>query len=87
MQTFSKWTESVIENAIKLAEKQAEEAKAHLDDHAGDPEAAEITALVEERSAAKKAKDFARADEIRNQLSARGITIIDTPQGPTWKRN
>ncbi len=78
---------SVIENAIKLAEKQAEEAKSHVDDHAGDPEAAEITALVAERTAAKKAKDFARADEIRNQLSARGITIIDTPAGPTWKRN
>ncbi|MBR1403402.1 MAG: cysteine--tRNA ligase [Treponema sp.] len=77
---------SVIENAIALAEKQAEKAQAPVDDHAGDPEAAEITALVEERTAAKKAKDFARADEIRNQLSQRGITIIDTPQGPTWKR-
>jgi cysteinyl-tRNA synthetase len=77
---------SVIENAIALAEKQAEEAKAHTDDHAGDPEAEEITALVAERTEAKKAKNFARADEIRNQLSARGITIIDTPQGPTWKR-
>ncbi len=77
---------SVIENAIKLAEKQAEEAKAHLDDHAGDPEAEEITALVAERTAAKKAKDFAKADQIRNDLAARGITIIDTPQGPTWKR-
>ncbi|MBQ8678928.1 MAG: cysteine--tRNA ligase [Treponema sp.] len=78
---------SVIENAIAIAKKQAEEAKAHSDDHAGDPEATEITALVEERSAAKKAKDFARADQIRNDLAARGITIIDTPQGPTWKRN
>ncbi len=78
---------SVIENALKLAQKQAEEAKSQIDDHAGDPEAEEITALVAERTAAKKAKDFARADEIRNELSARGITIIDTPAGPTWKRN
>ena len=56
------------------------------DAHAGDPEAAEIDALVAERTAAKKAKDFAKADEIRNQLTARGVIIIDTPNGPTWKR-
>ena len=56
-------------------------------DHSNDPEAAEIDALVAQRTEAKKAKDFAKADEIRNQLSARGITIIDTPNGPTWKRN
>lgn len=57
------------------------------DAHAGDPEAAEIDALVAERTAAKKAKDFAKADEIRNQLTARGVIIIDTPNGPTWKRS
>ena len=56
------------------------------DAHVGDPEAAEIDALVAERTAAKKAKDFAKADEIRNQLTARGVIIIDTPNGPTWKR-
>ncbi|WP_407428855.1 cysteine--tRNA ligase [Treponema sp.] len=78
---------SVIENAITIAEKQAEESKSQTDDHAGDPEAAEITALVEQRTAAKKAKDFATADKIRDELAARGITIIDTPQGPAWKRS
>ena len=36
---------------------------------------------------AQVAKDFARADEIRNQLTARGVIIIDTPTGPTWKRS
>ena len=61
-------------------------ASAAADAHAGDPEAAEIDALVAERTAAKKAKDFAKADEIRNQLTARGVIIIDTPNGPTWKR-
>ncbi|MBP5283548.1 MAG: cysteine--tRNA ligase, partial [Treponema sp.] len=66
---------------------QAELSQAHTDDHAGDPEAAEINALVAERTEAKKAKDFAKADQIRNDLAARGITIIDTPQGVTWKRN
>ena len=47
---------------------------------------AEILALIEERAAAKKAKNYARADEIRNQLAAQGVTLIDTPQGTTFKR-
>ena len=41
----------------------------------------EIQALVDERQAARKAKDFARADAIRDQLKAQGITLKDTPQG------
>ncbi|WAW97106.1 cysteine--tRNA ligase [Xanthomonas citri pv. malvacearum] len=47
---------------------------------------ARITALVEERSTAKKAKDFARADAIRKQLAEEGIVLEDTPQGVRWKR-
>ncbi|WP_186828163.1 MULTISPECIES: cysteine--tRNA ligase [Pseudoxanthomonas] len=47
---------------------------------------ARIQALVDERSAAKKARDFARADAIRDQLAAEGILLEDTPQGPRWKR-
>ncbi|RRN55022.1 cysteine--tRNA ligase [Pseudoxanthomonas sp. SGNA-20] len=47
---------------------------------------ARIQALVDERSAAKKAHDFARADAIRDQLAAEGILLEDTPQGPRWKR-
>lgn len=47
---------------------------------------AEIEALVEERIAAKKAKDFAKADAIRDQLKEQGIILTDTPQGTTWKR-
>lgn len=42
----------------------------------------EITALVEERTAAKKAKNFARADEIRDALAAQGYAVEDTAQGP-----
>ena len=41
----------------------------------------EIQQLVDERQAARKAKNFARADEIRDILKARGITLEDTPQG------
>ncbi len=54
--------------------------------HDGDPEAAEIDALVKERVEAKKSKNFARADEIRDELSKRGILVTDTPQGPVWSR-
>ena len=45
-----------------------------------------IVALIEERKAAKKAKDFARADQIRNDLAAKGITLIDTPQGTKYTK-
>jgi len=48
------------------------------DDNTIDPE---IQKLVDERQEARKAKDFARADEIRDQLAAQGITLKDTPQG------
>lgn len=46
----------------------------------------EIQTLVDERSAAKKAKDFAKADAIRAQLAEMGVEVTDTPQGPVWKR-
>ena len=41
----------------------------------------DIKALVEERQEARKAKDFKRADEIRDMLKERGIILKDTPQG------
>ena len=42
--------------------------------------------MLAERAAAKKAKNFAEADRIRDALRAMGIEIIDTPQGAKWKR-
>mgnify|MGYP006198017015 CR=1 FL=1 len=47
---------------------------------------ARIQALVDERTAAKKSRDFARADALRDQLAADGILLEDTPQGVRWKR-
>ena len=41
----------------------------------------EIQALIDERQAARAEKNFVRADEIRDQLKERGITLKDTPQG------
>ena len=49
-------------------------------------EAAEVGALIERRSAAKKAKNFAEADKIRAELNGRGIILEDTPQGTVWRR-
>lgn len=46
----------------------------------------EIEKLIEERQAARKAKNFARADEIRSQLLEKGITLLDTREGVKWKR-
>lgn len=46
----------------------------------------EIEKLIEERQAARKARDFKRADEIRDQLLAQGIVLEDTREGVKWKR-
>ncbi|HYE72406.1 MAG TPA: cysteine--tRNA ligase, partial [Blastocatellia bacterium] len=47
---------------------------------------AEIQALVDERQAARAAKNFARSDEIRNLLAEKGIVLEDTKDGVRWKR-
>lgn len=47
---------------------------------------AEVEGLIEERQAARKARDFARADEIRNLLLEKGIVLEDTREGVKWKR-
>ena len=48
---------------------------------------AEIEALIAERDAARAQKNFARSDEIRDQLKEQGIILEDTPQGTRWKRS
>ena len=70
----------LLEHAAELQEKEKTAASASNE---GD---AEIQALVDERTAAKKSKDFAKADAIRAQLAEMGIEVTDTPQGPVWKR-
>lgn len=68
------------EKAAAEAEAAAERAEAMKD-----PLIASIYAAIDERTAAKKAKNYARADEIRNELLARGVTLVDTPKGTTFK--
>lgn len=48
--------------------------------------AEDVEKLIEERQAARKAKDFARADEIRDTLLAQGIILEDTREGVKWKK-
>ena len=46
----------------------------------------EIEAMIAERQAARKEKNFARADEIRDELAAKGIVLLDTREGVKWKK-
>jgi cysteinyl-tRNA synthetase len=46
----------------------------------------QVNRLIEERNAAKKARDFARSDAIRKQLADAGIVVEDTKEGIRWKR-
>ena len=48
---------------------------------------AEIEALVAERDAARRERDFVRADALRDDLAGRGIELLDTPQGTRWRRS
>ena len=47
---------------------------------------ADIEVLIEERQQARKARDYARADEIRAELLNKGIVLEDTREGVKWKR-
>jgi cysteinyl-tRNA synthetase len=49
-------------------------------------DSAEIDRLVAERTEARNARDFARADQLRAELTARNIDIMDSPTGTTWRR-
>ncbi len=70
--------------AMEAQQKKAEEEKAAA--LAADPVARAIEEKIAARAAAKKAKDFAQADRIRDELAAQGILLIDQPGGTVWKR-
>ena len=51
-----------------------------------DPLIDTINAMIEERTQARKEKNWAKADEIRNKLREMGIVLEDTPQGVKWHK-
>ena len=71
------------EKRKELAKAAAKPAGAYTVHGEGDPA---VDALVMARYEAKKAKNFAEADRIRDELKAQGIEITDMPGGATWKR-
>ena len=72
---------NAVEKHRENLKKQAEAEAASVSE-----EDKPIVELVNKRTEAKKAKNFALADSIRDQLKDMGIVVEDTPQGPKWKR-
>ena len=46
---------------------------------------ADVLAAIDRRAEARKAKDFAMADQVREEMASKGVQIMDTPQGTTWR--
>jgi cysteinyl-tRNA synthetase len=74
----------MLANVLGLEAQPDEVAEESADDIS----AAEIEALIQQRAQARKAKNFAEGDRIRNELQSQGITLIDKPGGVTiWHRD
>lgn len=80
-----KWKSQLLADAYMLG-LLFQEPEVWFKGEQGDGEAQEIEAKIQARLEAKKNKDWATADAIRNELKAQGIILEDTPQGTTWKR-
>ena len=81
--------DTVLSLGLDAAVKRLREenAKHEAEAQQGAPEDQFIVDAIAARTAAKKAKNYAEADRIRDELKAQGITLIDTPQGVKWSRD
>lgn len=79
---------NAVEEAIKIFDELTGILGIVYDDNSGSDNGGDekIEALIAERTAARKEKNWAKADEIRNTLTEMGIVLEDTPQGVKWHR-
>ena len=70
---------------VKAAKAQLEVEETAAGSASDDPFVKEIEAKIVERAEAKKAKDFARADAIRAELLEKGVVLVDSREGTTFK--
>ncbi len=77
----------LVQTADKRRAEKEEAERAEREQAMKDPFVAEILSLIDQRAAAKKAKDFAEADRIRQYLLDKGVTLIDSREGTTYQIN
>ena len=77
----------LVQTADKRRAEKEEAERAEREQAMKDPFVAEILTLIDQRAAAKKAKDFAEADRIRQYLLDKGVTLIDSREGTTYQIN
>ena len=77
----------LVQTADKRRAEKEEAERAEREQAMKDPFVAEILTLIDQRAAAKKAKDFAEADRIRDYLLDKGVTLIDSREGTTYQIN
>ena len=76
-----------FDRVLSLDLLKAADELLNADDNGTDDElAAKVNELIAKRAEAKKAKDFAQADKIRDELKEMGIIIKDTAQGVVWEK-